>query len=134
ELPFESNRWYQVRIECRDDELMCYVDDVLVHHVHLRPIPALMAGTVLDQQNQRLYLKVVNTTYHEEKCEIRLKGFSVGSQAEVIQLAGNPEDRNSLDQPETIAPKRFTHTFSLGGPMIYRFPPNSITLMSLKLE
>lgn len=134
DFPFENNRVYRIRIQCQDESLKCYVDDVLVHAVRLQPLPSLVAGTVIDYLSNRLYLKVVNTTNHEEKTELRVQGFSIGLDAECWQLSGMPEDRNTLDSPDVVAPARIAVRFSLGGPMIYHFPPNSVTLLLLQVE
>ncbi|MDD7632041.1 MAG: alpha-L-arabinofuranosidase C-terminal domain-containing protein [Parabacteroides sp.] len=133
-FPLENNRVYQIRIECQDESLTCYVDDVLVHAVHLQPLPSLVAGTVIDYLSNRLYLKVVNTTNHEEKTELRVQGLSVGLDAECWQISGAPEDRNTLDTPDVVSNVHQTVRFSLGGPMIYHFPPNSVTLLLLQVE
>lgn len=130
----ENNRWYAVRIACRGGEVVCAVDDSVVHRAELRPLPSLAAVATRDTAARVIWLKVVNTTRHEEKTELNVGGVNIKHEAEVIQLAGQPEMRNSLDAPDVVRPVRKRVSFSLGGPMVYAFPPTSVTILRLEEE
>ncbi len=131
-FPLENNRWYAVRIACRGGAVVCAVDDSVVHRADLQPLPSLAAVATRDTAARVIWLKVVNTTRHEEKTELSVQGVNIKNKAEVVQLAGEPETRNSLDAPDMIRPVRKTVSFSLGGPMVYAFPPSSITILRLE--
>lgn len=131
---FESNRWYEVKVVCKDERIKCYVDGLLIHEVTLPPLPSLVSVATLEKETNTILLKVVNTTQHEEKTELNIKGIGVKNEAEVIQLAGDPMARNTFAQPERVAPVSKNIAFSLGGPMVYAFPPNSITILKLKID
>ena len=81
-----------------------------------------------------IILKVINTTQHEEKTELNLQGLSVKNTAEIIQLTGDPEARNTYSKPDEIITETKEISFSLSGPKVYSFPPNSITIMKLKID
>lgn len=132
--PFESNRPYQVKIVGKNDSIRCYIDDVLLHEAFLPSLPSLVSVATWDKTNNVVLLKVVNTTLHEEKTELNINGAGVKNEAEVWQLAGHPEAFNSFEEPETIVPQRKTVSFSLGSPLIYTFPPHSITLLKLQID
>lgn len=134
EFAYQNNQWYRVRMVCKDEQIRCYVDDELIHEVVLKPLPSLVALATLDEDKNVLYLKVVNTTQHEERTELNINGLSIKSNAELIQLAGQPEARNTFDYPDLIQPSEKEISFSLGGPMVYDFPPNSITIIKLKID
>lgn len=134
EFAYQNNQWYRVRMVCKDEQIRCYVDDELIHEVVLKPLPSLVALATLDEDKNVLYLKVVNTTQHEERTELNINGLSIKSNAELIQLAGQPEARNTFDYPDLIQPCEKEISFSLGGPMVYDFPPNSITIIKLKID
>ena len=51
-FPFESNRWYTVRMTCEYERVRCYVDGVLLHEVDMRPIPSLVSVATLDKENR----------------------------------------------------------------------------------
>ena len=132
--PFQSNRWYNVRISCKDEHISCFVDDTLVHDVIIPSIPSLVSTATLDKENNTVILKVVNTTQHEERTELDLQGLSVKNTAEIIQLTGDPDARNTFGKPDAIVPETKEITFSMSGPKVYNFPPNSITIMKLKVD
>ena len=134
ELPFASNRWYTLRLVCENEHIRCYVDGKLLHEAEMRPIPSLVCVATIDKEKRLLYLKVVNTTWHEEKTSLNIEGVSVRDEAEVIELAGDPAARNTLDDPGRVRPVTRRVTFPLGGPMVYSFPPGSVTLLKLRVD
>lgn len=133
-FPFESNRWYTVRMTCEYERVRCYVDGVLLHEVDMRPIPSLVSVATLDKENRVIYLKVVNTTRHEEKTSLRIEGVNIRNQAELIQLRGEPEARNTFENPGAVTPVTEPIVFPMSGPLIYNFPPNSVTILKLYME
>ena len=132
--PFQSNRWYNVKIACKGEQIGCFVNDTLVHETILPGIPSLVSTAALDKEAHTIILKVINTTQHEEKTELNLQGVSVKNTAEIIQLTGDPEARNTYDHPGVVVPETKEISFSLGGSKVYNFPPNSITIMKLKID
>ncbi|MCD7978418.1 MAG: carbohydrate binding domain-containing protein [Tannerellaceae bacterium] len=131
---FESHRWYTVRMSCYNDVIRCYVDGSLIHEVVLPPLPSLVSVATFDQQNQMIFLKVVNTTQHEERTELVINGVTVRNHASAIELFASPEDRNTFEYPEKVTPQEREVTFPMGRAMIYTFPPNSITLLKLEVN
>ena len=132
--PFQSNRWYNVKIACKGEQIGCFVNDTLVHETILPGIPSLVSTAALDKEAHTIILKVINTTQHEEITELNLQGVSVKNTAEIIQLTGDPEARNTYDHPGVVVPETKEISFSLSGPKVYNFPPNSITIMKLKID
>ena len=133
-FPFESNRWYTVRMTCEYERVRCYVDGVLLYEVDMRPIPSLVSVATLDKENRVIYLKVVNTTRHEEKTSLRIEGVNIRNEAELIQLRGEPEARNTFENPGAVTPVTEPIVFPMSGPLIYNFPPNSVTILKLYME
>lgn len=131
---FESNRWYDIKIVCKDETISCYVDGKQIYEVVLPPLPSLVSVATWDKEMNVILLKVINTTRHEEKTELDIKGVSVKNNAEIIQLTGDPLGRNTFLEPEKIVPVQKEISFSLGGPMVYSFPPNSITIIKLQID
>lgn len=132
--PFQSNRWYHVKIACKGERIGCFVNDTLVQEATLPGIPSLVSTAALDKETHTIILKVINTTQHEEKTELDLQGADIKNTAEIIQLTGDPKARNTYEKPDAVVPEKKEITFSLRGPKIYNFPPNSITVMKLKTD
>ena len=133
-FPFSNNRWYDIRITCRADSILCDVDGVRVQTAFMRPYPSLASVTTFDHKHRVLYVKVVNTTQHEEKTELDFRGFSVSNEVEVIELAGDMESQNSFEQPARVRPVRRLYTFPMGTPKVYSFPPVSVSILKFKLS
>lgn len=134
DYPFQSNRWYTVKITCRDERISCFVDDSLVHEASISPLPSLVSVATLDKKTNTIILKVVNTTRHEEKTEVNISGMNIRNTAEAIVLGGLPEAQNTFRNPGAVVPVTKEISFSMGGPMIYNFPPNSITILKLGID
>jgi len=129
---FENERWYNLRINCKNDTIRCYIDGELLHETALSPLPSLVSLAVLDNKDNAIILKVVNTTHHDEKTEIHIQGIGIQKQAEIIELSGLPDERNTFDEPTNIIPIQKTISFSSKRNPVYNFPANSITIMKLR--
>lgn len=132
--PFENNAWYDVKFECKDDTIRCYINNNCVHEYVMRTIPSLVSVATLDKKNNDLLLKVVNTTFRMEKTSIDFKGINVKKEAIITQLGGDRDLYNSYTSPETVTPVSDTVAFFGTLPLLYSFPPNSITLMRFKVN
>lgn len=130
----ESDRWYTVKITCEDDRIRCDIDGQPFLETTVCSIPSLVSIATHDQATETIILKVVNTTYHEEWASLNIVEGRIKNEAEVIQLAGKPDARNTLDDPYVIIPEHKTVNFSFRRPIKYLFPPNSITIIRMKLK
>lgn len=131
---FESNRWYKVQIICKDNLIQCFVNDKLVQQASMRPIPSLVVVTTRDEKNKQFIIKVVNTTRHPEKTQLNVNGGSFGSEAEVTELSGEPESVNLFSTPNKVSPIKKKVGFAIGGPVVYEFPPSSLTILRIKFD
>lgn len=128
----ESDRWYNIKITCLDEKISCSVDNQPLLETTVFSIPSLISIATRDIASETIILKVVNTTYHEEWASLSIVEGSIENEAEVIQLAGKPDVRNTLDKPDIIIPKQETVRFSFRRPIKYLFPPNSVTIIRMK--
>lgn len=130
----QNNRPYDISIKCQKDSIFCYVDGLLVQKGGMRTYPSLSSVATIDHTLGYLYLKVVNTTYHEEKTELNIQGISVDNKTEIIELAGDMESANTFEHPNRIQPQKKEVSFMIGIPKVYKFPPSSITIMKFKIN
>ncbi len=131
---FESRRWYDVSIVCKDEKVSCYIDGTPFYDVTLPSYPSLMTVSTVEKETNTLILKVVNHTHHEEKTALHINGANIDSEATVIQLTGNLSDYNSFEHPSRIVPQIKQHSFNLSGEPVYTFPKKSITILRLKMD
>ena len=134
DYPFESNRWYAVRLTYDANRIACYVDGRLVQELEWPTIPSLACVATVDEERNLLLLKVVNTTAHEERTSLHFDGMGVANSGEAIQLMGDPDARNGFATPSVVTPQRISVSFPLGSSPYYIFPPHSVTLLKLPLE
>ena len=80
-FPFTNNTWYDIRVSCYRDTIRCFVNNNLIQEAVMRPYPSLASVATMD--NGYLYIKVINTTQHEEKTEIDIQSLAVENQMEV---------------------------------------------------
>ena len=79
-----------------------------------------------------IFLKLVNPSATAEPLKIDIKGIAgLASKANVITLAGTPEDSNSITQPGKVAPVKSTVS-GLKPEFSYTMPPHSIVVINLK--
>ena len=93
----------------------------------------LYASATRDDQAGEIILKVVNPGGEAQTADINLHGANVSAVATKIVLAGNLEDVNSMESPQTISPvesklKNVTDHFSC------EFSPHSMTILRFKLK
>ena len=131
---FAMNTWYDIRITAEDEFVRCYVNDSLVHEVEMKPLPSLVSVATMDTVSHTLLLKVVNTTNRQEKTQIDLKGMSVKLEAEVTELAGEPDRYNTYEKPDVVALRTRKVDVKGSSSFTYEFPPNSVSLMRFRME
>ena len=133
-FPIKNNQWYDLRISCAESEIRCEIDGTPLFEVSLNAIPSLLSVATLDTLNRELVLKVVNTTWHEEKTAFHIEGAEIQDEVVVEQLAALPDSRNTLARPDAVCPRRQKKYLSLSSDPVYVFPPHSITVMRVKLR
>ena len=105
----EPNRWYDLKVELSGSRVRCYLDGSLVHDVDIPSpnLPRLFAVAGRDDDSGQVILKIVNPTDEPANVAIDLAGVDeVSPSAQAIVLAGSPEDENSLEHPDKIAPRQ----------------------------
>ncbi|MBQ8059353.1 MAG: carbohydrate binding domain-containing protein [Prevotella sp.] len=66
----------------------------------------LFASSVINKNNDEIYIKIANVNKDDQDVKINLKGLKNAAEARCITLTSkNPTDENTLDNPEKITPK-----------------------------
>jgi alpha-N-arabinofuranosidase len=93
---------------------------------------AIQGSATRDSRTGEMFVKLVNPQATAETLNIHLKGVAALSpKGSVITLSGNPEDSNSMAQPEKVLPVTTTVS-DVKSEFIYTMPPNSIVVLKLK--
>lgn len=131
---FENERTYPFSITFINDSIACQLADRTVLQAKLPSIPSLATTAAVDTVQNILILKVVNNTYHEERTQLNLKEFSIENNVSIIQLKGEPEDKNTYKRPDYCIPEEKEFSFSAQRPLIYVFPPQSLTIIKIPIN
>jgi len=126
----ESNRWYAIKIEVKGASVKCYLDDALILEA---PVPEgpVTTSVTKDTKTNELIVKMVNAGSKEIKSTLSLKGLTTEQDVKLVTLTGDAKQRNSIEAPNTIAPKESKlHVSSKFDMML---PPNSLQVFRVKL-
>lgn len=129
-VSLKKDEWAAFEIKCEDEMIRCYMNDVLLIEAAVPSKPSLVAVATCDMETKTVILKVVNTTLHEEWTSLRIDGGKVADEAELIQLSGRPESRNTLEHPNVVIPIRKKIKLLNR----YAFPANSVTILIMKIK
>jgi alpha-L-arabinofuranosidase len=132
----ETDRWYDVKLELSGSRVRCYLDGAVVHDADIPPpnVSRLFATASRENASGQVILKVVNPTGEATEVDLDLAGIaSLNSSVNAIILQGNPEDENSADRTDKVAPA--TRTLNVAQPRFrHAFGPNSLTVMRFEVK
>ncbi|MBE6934985.1 MAG: alpha-L-arabinofuranosidase [Ruminococcaceae bacterium] len=121
----EYNR---LRMETDGETLRCFVNDELVAEVAIPTYPAVQAVALDDGDG--VIVKLANIADCDQDVEIDLDCDVESAYIEEI-LTGDPDGRNSLDEPLNICDKRYERT-GAARRFVYRAPAYSVSVLILK--
>ena len=119
-----NDQMNRASIECKNEKIECYLNEILVHTYKFPALPSLVAVTTRAKNPHHLTLQVVNTSRHEEKTKLEFTGLSVKDEVAIEALVAPLHIETKLD----IKMKRSTFKLSTTDHN-YKFPPRSITWM-----
>ena len=127
-----TNVWYDIRIEVSKKQVLCYLNDVLIHTLNNLPTSLLYTSASLDEQSKQLFVKVVNPAGSDINSTLKLNGLSTGKigGSAIVLASANGLDENSLAEPTKIVPVT-TNLDSMGSDLNYTFKANSVTILKL---
>jgi alpha-L-arabinofuranosidase len=129
----ETGRWYDIKIELRNGQVMAWLDGKLVQQAERKPAATLYS--VAGRSHGDIVLDVVNVSAQPQETAINLEGVShlAESAQETILTSGSADDENSLGRSPVVAPS--TRSIAVAGPKFTEtFAPNSLTVIRLKTE
>lgn len=125
----ETNRWYDIRVEVKGGEITCFLDNKQIHKIQ-RPVqPVVYAAAGIDRKAGELILHASNPSNVAREVTINLRGWK-GTKAAKGQVltSASPNDKNTLDAPQNVAPKEVTVPVS-GSTIRHTLPAWSHTVL-----
>ncbi len=102
----EDGRWYDVTLQVNGDSVKAWLDNDLVFDTVLKhdDTKGIFSSATIDDANDEIIVKVVNTSDAVTTAQLRLKNFKPTC-ARVVRLAANDGmEENTLDTPTAIYP------------------------------
>jgi alpha-L-arabinofuranosidase len=111
----ETNRWYDIRVEVKGGEVACYLDNKLIQKTQRPGRPKVYAAAGIDKKAGELILQASNPSDRPQEITINLRGWKSAKPATgQVLTSASPDDRNTLDHPQNVAPKEVTVPVSDG--------------------
>ena len=131
---YETPDYYVQQLFClnRGDEVLPMQLDGI--DTSASGIQNVYASATRDEQAGEVILKVVNPGDTAQNVQINLAGVkNVAPEAVEFVLAGSPDDENSMDQPEHIAPVK-SAIENAASNFSCSFQPHSLTVVRIKAQ
>ena len=127
----QNNVWYDIKIEVNKSTATIYLNNEILFKIPAPDAP-VTASVVKNETTNEVIVKLVNSANSNIDVDLNLKGLSQTGPAKVITLSGEPQQRNSIENPELIEPvesmlqikERFT----------YSLKANSLTIMVITCD
>ena len=128
----ESNRWYDLKVEVRGDQIRTFADGKLINQAtDVAPSPFYSVAS-RDSVTGDIFLKAVNFSGAARTMNINLAGVrGLANTATAQVLSGLPGDQNSVENPTKIAPVALTLK-NVGPNFSHEFPAYSVTVVRFK--
>jgi alpha-L-arabinofuranosidase len=127
----EPNRWYDIRVETKGEQIKCFLDDKLMHDTTYPKRKPLFATA--GRKGNETIVKVVNVSPDRQETDVHLAGLSADAPIRIraTVMSGKPDEENSLEQPTKITPAERDLMFAKPA-FTHRFPPHSVTVMRVR--
>jgi alpha-L-arabinofuranosidase len=134
----KTGQWYDIRVEVKDRNVKCYLNDALIHDVDYetqQKLTSLYACASKDDQTGDVIMKVVNASEAPLETKLDLAGGNrlTGRGSAIVLTSPSGIDENSLTEPTKVSPKSEPVSFS-GTSFTHSFPGNSFTVFRLKTK
>ncbi|WP_157827725.1 alpha-L-arabinofuranosidase C-terminal domain-containing protein [Niallia nealsonii] len=113
-----------------NDHIYCYFDGELVHEYKMATIPYLTSAATLDEKNNELIVKLVNSSEFPLRTSIDIEGKDKLVGRQTIVTSENPYDTNTMEEPNKVIPlETALHLDS----NMYDLPPYSVVILRIEL-
>ena len=122
---------YHLRIVKKGQDVYCYVDNSLYHHITLPDTRKVYACAALNQTEDTLIVKLINQGASEQ-ATLRFKDFQWTGQAiQQVLSSTSGADENSMTNREMVKPTQWSNVSELSNVLL---PSHSLTIMRIPVE
>lgn len=131
----KNNQWYTIKVVVEQSTVTLYVDGKRIITYTPTPSQKQFAISGYDEKTKELIIKFTNA--EEETCKTRIildNSTGIESKGTSITLSAKSlKDENSFEEPLKISPQKKDYE-GFSTDFTYKFPPNSFTVLRLKVK
>ena len=128
----ETDRWYNLKVEVRGDQIRTYADGQLINTATDAAPSSFYSSASRDRKTGDIFLKAVNFSAAPQTMNINMAGVrGLANTATAQVLTGLPGDQNSVENPTKVAPVTVTLN-NVGPNFSHEFPAYSVTVVRFK--
>jgi len=129
----ETNKWYDIKIELKGQNIRCFLDGELIHEAAAAKDETFFATAGRDEATGDIVIKAINYDDNPFQANLKLNGVEkIGSEAQLIVLtAEDVVTNNSLEEPEKVIPQQTTID-SIANGFTHDFPAYSLSVIRLQ--
>jgi alpha-L-arabinofuranosidase len=131
----ETGRWYDIRIELKNGQVDCYLDQEQIFSEKEKPLQSLYAAVSKTADGKELILKAVNVSENAIETDISISGVKTIEPAAKgwVLTSDNMNDENTFERPVNVIPKDI-RIHNAGTAFVHSFPARSVTILRLKTD
>ncbi len=133
----QQGRTYHLRIVKNGDDVSCYVDNTLYHHITLPSSRKVYACAALNEAEDMLIVKLINQGQGEETV-VRFKDFQLAGDIEQEVLSSTSgSDENTMTDLTKVKPSHYTLSSSLFTQeegLHFSLPAHSLSILRIPVE
>lgn len=128
----EKGKWYDARVEVKDDSIRCYLDNKQIFNIKLRnAMTGFYSNASIDSNTNTVIVKLVNTSNSGTTAKINIQNMKI-SDACVTRLSSKKgSDENTMNNPTNVYPTEETLSPSNNSVEIF-VPGSSLNIVRLK--
>lgn len=129
----QNDRWYDLRVEVRGQRVKCFIDDQLIHDISLPTSQAVYQSVQLNQDEDKMILKVVNPQADTQQLDVHLKNMRATGHATLITLAASSGTvENTMVKPNNVKPSEVQPVdIEAGTDFSFSLPPFSLCIYTI---
>ena len=130
----ETNRWYDLKVEVRGDQIRTFADGQLINEATDAAPASFYSAASRDSKTGEIFLQAVNFSGTAQTMKVNLAGAQGLSETATAQvLTGLPGDQNSIENPTKVAPVTVTLK-NIGPNFRHTFPAYSVTVVRFRAQ
>ena len=123
---------YELKIVAKNGVLYGFIDGELINTYQYDPVDPVYTNAIYDEETGDVIVKLVNYTPYPANIPVTVNNADLTGRATQYLMTGGFLDKNSIDEPEKVAPERSEVDFASGEE--YVMPAYSFAVLRIHTE